>query len=61
MAGWVNSHRNHGGLIFVDLRDYSGIVQLVFQPEDLDLFQKAENLRTEWVVEVSGQLKPRPS
>ncbi len=61
VAGWVNSHRNHGGLIFVDLRDYSGIVQLVFQPEDSDLFQKAENLRTEWVVEVSGQLKPRPA
>ena len=60
VAGWVNSHRNHGGLIFVDLRDYSGLLQLVFRPEDSDLFQTAENLRPEWVIEAAGQLKPRP-
>ena len=60
VAGWVNSHRNHGGLIFVDLRDYSGLLQLVFRPEDSALFQTAENLRTEWVVEAAGQLVPRP-
>lgn len=61
VAGWVNSRRDHGGLIFIDLRDASGIVQLVFQPEDLKLFAQADELRPEWVVEVSGQLKNRPA
>lgn len=61
VAGWVNSHRNHGGLIFVDLRDHTGLVQLVFQPENKAVFQQAGKLRAEWVIEATGVLSPRPA
>ena len=60
VAGWVNARRDHGGLIFIDLRDASAIVQLVFRPEQQDLFLQADKLRQEWVVEVAAQLKSRP-
>ena len=60
VSGWVNGRRDHGGLIFVDLRDHSGLLQLVFQPADADLFQRADRLRSEWVIEVSGRLCRRP-
>ena len=61
VAGWVNSRRDHGGLIFIDLRDWSAVVQLVFRPELEVLFQQADKLRSEWVIEVSGRLKARPA
>ena len=60
VAGWVNGRRDHGGLIFIDLRDHSGLLQLVFQPDDDELFKDAERLRAEWVIEVGGRLRRRP-
>ena len=61
VSGWVNAHRNHGGLTFIDLRDYSGIIQLVFHPDNESVFKQADKLRAEWVIEASGQLRARPA
>ena len=59
LSGWVSKRRDHGGIIFVDLRDYTGIVQLIFNPEDKELFMKAESIRSEFVIEVKGAVKHR--
>jgi aspartyl-tRNA synthetase len=59
VAGWVNSRRDHGGLIFIDLRDHGGIVQLVFHPESSEAFGLAESLRDEFVVRATGLVKQR--
>ena len=59
LSGWVSKRRDHGGIIFVDLRDYTGIVQLVFNPEDKELFIKAESIRSEFVIEIRGMVNPR--
>jgi len=57
LAGWVNTKRDHGGLVFVDLRDRTGLVQLVFNPDlDANMFDLAQNLKQEYVVNVQGKL-----
>lgn len=59
LSGWVNSRRDHGGLIFIDLRDHTGVVQLVVNPETQAAFSLAEQLRDEYVVSVTGLVKER--
>lgn len=59
VSGWVNSRRDHGGLIFIDLRDHTGLVQLVIQPETADAFGLAEQLRDEFVVSATGTVRER--
>lgn len=59
VAGWVNSRRDHGGLIFIDLRDHTGIIQLVITPETADAFTIAEKLRDEFVIRAQGKLRER--
>ena len=62
MAGWVARRRDHGGVIFLDLRDRSGVVQLVFNPEHSNqAYRVAEQLRSEWVIQVSGTVEMRPA
>ncbi len=60
VAGWVNSRRDHGGVIFIDLRDYSGIVQVVVNPDQIESFQLAETVRSEYVIAVAGVVRQRP-
>jgi aspartyl-tRNA synthetase len=60
VAGWVHRRRDHGGVIFVDLRDREGRLQVVFDPSEAAVFAEAERLRGEWVVRVAGTLRRRP-
>jgi aspartyl-tRNA synthetase len=60
LAGWVNRRRDHGGLIFIDLRDRWGIMQVAFHPEAADVFAAAESLRPEWSISVEGEVVNRP-
>ena len=59
VAGWVNSRRDHGGLIFIDLRDFDGLVQLVITPETKEAFSLAEILRDEFAIRASGKVRER--
>ena len=60
LAGWVHRRRDHGGLVFIDLRDFSGIVQAVFHPEDApEAFEVASALRSEYVVQIAGRVVER--
>jgi len=59
VSGWVHSRRDHGGLIFIDVRDHTGILQLVFNPDKADAFAIAEQLRDEYVVSVTGDVRER--
>jgi aspartyl-tRNA synthetase len=60
LAGWVHRRRDHGGLIFIDLRDRWGITQITFHPERAEIFSAAEQLRTEWSVSIEGEVVRRP-
>jgi aspartyl-tRNA synthetase len=60
VAGWVHRRRDHGGVIFVDLRDREGLLQIVFDPEAAVVFAEAERLRNEFVVRVTGRVRARP-
>ncbi|MBX2836913.1 MAG: aspartate--tRNA ligase [Gammaproteobacteria bacterium] len=59
-CGWVHRRRDHGGVIFVDLRDHTGLVQVVFDPDDPEMFALAEQLRNEFVIQVEGLVRDRP-
>ena len=61
VAGWVHSTRNHGKLVFIDLRDRSGLLQVVLKPDNLSAGEEhISELRDEWVVEIEGEIKERP-
>ncbi len=60
IKGWVDSRRDHGKLIFIDLRDRSGIAQVVFSPKPEELHSLADKLRPEWVVKIIGKVSKRP-
>ena len=59
VAGWVHRRRDHGGVIFIDLRDREGLVQIVVNPDTADIFEKAERLRAECVLQIIGKVIPR--
>ncbi|MBB6522901.1 aspartate--tRNA ligase [Pseudoteredinibacter isoporae] len=59
LCGWVDTRRDHGGVIFIDLRDREGIVQVVFDPDGQDDFSRAERVRSEFVLQVKGKVRAR--
>lgn len=59
VEGWVNSRRDHGGLIFIDLRDHTGVIQLVVTPETAEAFSLAESVRDEFVLKATGVMRER--
>jgi aspartyl-tRNA synthetase len=61
VAGWVHRRRDHGGVIFVDLRDREGLLQIVFDPDAKDVFAIAERLRGEFCVRIAGKVRSRPA
>lgn len=60
ICGWVHRRRDHGGVIFIDLRDREGIVQVVFDPDRAESFALAESVRSEYVLKLKGRVRPRP-
>jgi len=60
VAGWVHRRRDHGGVIFIDLRDREGLLQIVFDPDTPEIFAQAERIRGEYVLAVKGTVRPRP-
>jgi aspartyl-tRNA synthetase len=60
VCGWVNKRRDHGGVIFIDLRDRNGLIQCVFDPDDADMFATAEQVRNEFVLRIRGLVRLRP-
>ena len=61
LCGWVNRRRDHGGVIFIDLRDREGYVQVVCDPDRADMFKTAEDARNEFCVQVKGIVRARPA
>jgi aspartyl-tRNA synthetase len=60
LSGWVHRRRDHGGVIFIDLRDRSGLIQVVIDPDNPETFRLAEQARSEFVLRVEGRVRPRP-
>ena len=60
LKGWIHRRRDHGGVIFFDLRDESGVVQVVYNPDNKDSFALAESCRNEYVISVEGKVRERP-
>ncbi|SDY44017.1 aspartyl-tRNA synthetase [Allochromatium warmingii] len=60
LCGWVQRRRDHGGVIFIDLRDREGVVQVVFDPDRAEVFARAEQVRSEYVLKITGRVRPRP-
>jgi len=61
LAGWVNRRRDHGGVIFIDLRDHQGFVQVVCDPDRPDMFKQAEEVRNEFCIQIKGLVRARPA
>ncbi len=61
VAGWVHRRRDHGGVIFIDLRDRDGLLQIVFDPDAAAMFEEAGRLRSEFVIRVKGRVRARPA
>src|SRR5688572_6001878 len=61
VCGWVHRRRDHGGVVFIDLRDRDGLLQCVFDPDTAEAFGLAERLRAEYVVQITGRVRPRPA
>src|SRR5512135_2425286 len=60
LFGWAHRRRDHGGIIFIDLRDREGLVQVVCDPDQADVFAQAEKVRSEFCLKVTGTVRPRP-
>jgi aspartyl-tRNA synthetase len=60
LYGWIHVRRDHGKLIFIDLRDRSGVIQVVFVPSNKEIYELAKTLRSEWVVRIKGKVNARP-
>ena len=60
VCGWVHRRRDHGGVIFIDLRDREGLLQVVFDPDRAGIFAEAERIRSEYVLKLKGLVRPRP-
>ena len=61
LCGWVNRRRDHGGVIFIDLRDREGLAQVVFDPDRAGVFANAERVRNEYVLKIQGRVRKRPA
>ncbi len=61
LSGWVHRRRDHGGVIFIDLRDREGLIQVVFDPDESAAFQTADTVRSEYVLQIRGRVRRRPA
>ena len=61
LTGWVQRRRDHGGVIFIDLRDREGLVQVVCDPDRPEMFKAAEEIRNEFCIRITGKVRPRPA
>ena len=61
LCGWVAARRDHGGVVFIDLRDATGLVQVVIDPDNAEAFAAAERVRSEYVLSIEGLVRARPA
>ena len=61
LCGWADTRRDHGGVIFIDLRDHEGLVQVVVEPDNAAAFAAAEQVRYEFCLRITGIVRPRPA